>query len=74
MDHECRYDDRPPHDSGRIKGVHRNKWPGSFDRAPPENRRAASQAARVSARSSLGLRLHDRFQVDIVKIEYIERS
>jgi hypothetical protein len=67
VDYECGYDDRPPDDSGRIEGVHRNKWPGSFDPAPPENRRAASQASWVSARSSLGLRLQDRVQVDTVE-------
>ena len=36
MDNECGYDDRPPHDSRRVEGVHRNKWPGSFDSVAPE--------------------------------------
>jgi len=65
VDHERGHDDRPPHDSGRIEGVHRNKWPGSLDLALPENRRAASQAACVSAGSSFVLHVQDRFQADM---------
>jgi hypothetical protein len=34
VDHECRYDDSPPHDSGRIEDVRRKNWPGSFGLAP----------------------------------------